>query len=86
MSRRWSYADPAIDRGLEASNRLHASQVGPPVFLTASEVAVLLRTSRKAVYAMVERRRLPGVVRRVFVSERALLNWLRQKTTPSLER
>jgi len=59
-----------------------------PVLLTPTEVAKLLRTSRKAIYAMVERAQLPGIVRigrRVLVREDALLNWLRQKSTPSLE-
>ena len=60
-----------------------------PVLLTPNEVAELLRTSRKAIYAMVERGQLPGIVRigrRVLVREDALLDWLRQKSTPSLER
>jgi excisionase family DNA binding protein len=60
-----------------------------PVLLTPSEVAQLLRTSKKAIYTMVERRQLPGVVhigRRVLISQEALLNWLRRKSTPSLER
>ncbi len=34
-----------------------------PPLLTAAEVAELLRTSRKAVYVMVERGQLPGVTR-----------------------
>ena len=57
--------------------------------LTPTEVAVLLRTSRKAIYTMIERGQLPGVVRigrRVLVREDTLLDWLRQKSTPSLER
>jgi excisionase family DNA binding protein len=52
-------------------------------------VAATLRTSRKAIYAMIEREQLPGVVRigrRVLVRQDALLDWLRQKSTPSLER
>ena len=60
-----------------------------PVLLTPTEVAELLRTSRKAIYAMIERAQLPGVVRlgrRVLVREDVLLDWLRQKSTPSLER
>lgn len=60
-----------------------------PTLLTSSEVAALLRTSRKAVYAMAERAQLPGVVRinrRLLFREDALLDWLRQKSTPSLER
>ena len=60
-----------------------------PVLLTPTEVAGLLRTSRKAVYTMIERDQLPGIVRigrRVLVREDALVDWLRQKSTPSLER
>jgi excisionase family DNA binding protein len=55
-----------------------------PLLLTADETASLLRTTRKAVYAMAERRRLPGVVRvhrRLLVQRDDLLYWLRQKTT-----
>ena len=54
-------------------------------FLTANEVAELLRTSRPAVYAMVERGQIPGVVRigrRVLVCRQALLEWLDQKRVP----
>ena len=59
-----------------------------PALLTATEVAALLRTSKKAIYAMVERVQLPGIVRigrRVLIREDALLDWLGQKSTPSLE-
>ena len=59
-----------------------------PVLLKPTEVATILRTSRKAIYTMVERAQLPGIVRigrRVLVREDALLDWLRQKSTPSLE-
>jgi excisionase family DNA binding protein len=38
-------------------------QLGPPTFLTAEETAVLLRTSRKAIYTMAERGAIGGVVR-----------------------
>ncbi len=34
-----------------------------PLLLTADETATLLRTTKKAVYAMVERGQLPGVTR-----------------------
>ena len=34
-----------------------------PTLLTVDDVADLLRTTRRAVYAMVERRQLPGIVR-----------------------
>ncbi|MGH9387319.1 MAG: helix-turn-helix domain-containing protein [Vicinamibacterales bacterium] len=60
-----------------------------PSFLLVNEVAVLLRTSVKAIYAMIERGSLPGVVRigrRVLVRSDILLDWLRQKSAPSLER
>jgi excisionase family DNA binding protein len=60
-----------------------------PALLTADEVAGWLRTSRKAVYALIEQARLPGVVRigrRVLVREEALLDFLRQKSLPSPER
>jgi excisionase family DNA binding protein len=60
-----------------------------PVLLTSGEVATSLRTTRKAIYAMVERGQLPGVIRlgrRVLFCQETLLDWLRQKSTPSLER
>ena len=56
--------------------------------LTSDEVALFLRTSRKAIYAMIERNQLPGVVRigrRVLVRQEALLDWLSQKSTASPE-
>ncbi len=59
------------------------------VLLTVPEVGALLRTSPKAVYAMVERRALPGSVRigrRLLFRRDILLDWLRQKSTPSSER
>ena len=57
-----------------------------PVLLTADETAAILRTTRKGIYAMVERGQLPGVTRvgrRVLVRSDALLRWLDQKSTPS---
>ena len=57
-----------------------------PVLLTIDETASLLRTSRKAIYAMVARRQLPGVVRlgrRVLIRQADLVSWLRQKSAPS---
>jgi excisionase family DNA binding protein len=59
---------------------------GLPLFLTVDEAAELLRTTRRAVYAMVERRQLPGVVRlrrRVLFRSDVLLDWLDQKRAPS---
>lgn len=59
-----------------------------PVLLTVPEAAALLRTTVKAVYAMVERRQLPGVVRlgrRVLIRTEVLLNSLSQSRAPSLK-
>ena len=61
---------------------------GIPVLLTTEEAASLLRTTRKAIYAMVERGQIPGITRigrRVLIRRTDLLDWLDQKRTPSLE-
>jgi excisionase family DNA binding protein len=42
---------------------IRALPVGEPELLTVEEVAKYLRTSRAAVYHLIERRKLPGVVR-----------------------
>jgi len=52
---------------------------GLPLYLTADEAADVLRTSRKAIYSMIERRQLPGVSRigrRVLISASLLLSWV----------
>jgi excisionase family DNA binding protein len=57
-----------------------------PVLLTVRETAELLRTTRRAVYVMIERRQLPGLTRigrRVLFRADDLLNWLDQKRAPS---
>jgi excisionase family DNA binding protein len=77
----WQLAENRASQGIDRMPRT-------PVLLTPYEVAELLRTSRKAIYTMIERAQLPGIVRigrRVLVREDALLDWLRQKSTPSLE-
>jgi excisionase family DNA binding protein len=53
-----------------------------PLLLTVDEAADLLRTTRRAIYAMIGRRQLPGVVRvrrRVLLRADDLLHWLDQK-------
>jgi excisionase family DNA binding protein len=58
------------------------------VLLTVDEVAALLRTTPKAVYALAERQQIAGVTRigrRLLFSRESLLDWLRQKSTPSLK-
>jgi excisionase family DNA binding protein len=64
------------------------SRTSRPQLLLIPEVADLLRTTPKAIYAMIARGLLPvvRVGRRVLVSEEVLVEWLRQKSTPSLER
>ena len=50
-----------------------------PLFLQVEEVAELLRVSRKAIYAMVERNEIPGVTklgRRLRFRRDALEAWL----------
>ena len=59
-----------------------------PILLTVDEAADLLRTTRRAIYAMIERRQLPGVIRirrRVLLRADDLLDWLDQKRAPSPE-
>ena len=63
-------------------------QSSVPFLLTVDEVAAALRTTRKAVYAMIERGYLPGLVRvrrRILVRRTALLQWLQEKGAPSLK-
>ena len=65
-----------------------ADRPGFPLLLTVDEAAGLLRTSRRAIYAMVERRQLPGIIRirrRVLFRTSELLDWLDQKRASSLK-
>ena len=57
-----------------------------PYMLTVADVAELLRTSPKAVYAMVDRGFLPGVTRvgrRLLIRRDDLLQWLNRNRAPS---
>jgi excisionase family DNA binding protein len=59
-----------------------------PFLLTPDEAALLLRTSRKAIYAMAERGQLPGATRlgrRLLIRTEVLLRFLR-KSAPSPDR
>jgi predicted DNA-binding transcriptional regulator AlpA len=59
-----------------------------PKLLTVPEVAKILRTTAKAIYTMVERRLLPGVVRlrgRLFVDQAVLVDWIDEGRAPSAE-
>ncbi len=65
---------------------MRSDLTGLPVLLTPVETADLLRTSRKAVYAMTERGQLPGVTRigrRVLYRRDELLDWLDRSRTSS---
>ena len=73
---------------LEASRSDSTEPNSFPVLLTVDEAAGLLRTTRRAIYVMIARRQLPGVVRirrRVLVRADDLLQWLDQKRAPSPE-
>ena len=57
-----------------------------PPLLTVDDAAALLRTTRKAVYVMIERGQLPGVTRlgrRVLLRSDRLLEWLDQNCASS---
>ena len=73
------------DHGRTSHGRSRSSL---PILLTVDEAASLLRTTRRAIYAMIERRQLPGVIRirrRVLFRADDLLHWLDQKRAPSPE-
>ena len=77
-------ADNVENTGADLSRRRDSL----PHLLTVDEAAALLRTSRRAIYAMIERRYLPGIVRirrRVLFRTDDLLHWLNQKRTSSPE-
>ena len=58
-----------------------------PILLTVPEVAALLRKTPAAIYKMVERRQIPGVVRlgrKVYFHRTSLLHRLHQNRASSL--
>jgi excisionase family DNA binding protein len=73
---------------VSASAAHHSKAHRPvPVLLKVAEVASIIKTSKKAIYALIERGALPGVIRlgrRILICEECLVDWLRQKFTPSL--
>ena len=59
-----------------------------PFLLTVVDLAALLRTTKKAIYSMVERGQLPGVTRigrRLMFRRNDLLRWLDESRASSLE-
>ena len=83
-----SYLESAKHHRRESREGHHLKVPALPVLMTVDEAADLLRTTRRAIYAMVERRQLPGVVklrRRVLIRTDELLHWLKQKCAPSPE-
>lgn len=64
-----------------------ASSLPLPELLTIDEVAALLRTTRKAIYTLIRRGTLPGVVRlprRLLVERAALVDWVHSCRAVSL--
>lgn len=58
-----------------------------PHLLTIDEVAEMLRTTRKAIYALIYKGALPGVIRlsrRLLIDRANLVDWLDQNRTVSL--
>ena len=79
-------AEGTIRAGRVFGSQHESRRATLPVLLTVDEAADLLRTTRRGIYAMIERRQLPGVIRirrRVLLRADDLLHWLDQKRAPS---
>jgi excisionase family DNA binding protein len=88
MKARLTRGDGMTRAGRALDNQHESGRTTLPVLLTVDEGADLLRTTRRAIYAMIERRQLPGVIRvrrRVLLRADDLLHWLDQKRAPSSE-
>ncbi|MFO0610743.1 MAG: helix-turn-helix domain-containing protein [Polyangiales bacterium] len=69
-----------------AVQKLGPSPASLPELAAVGEVAAWLKTTPKAIYAMVERAQLPGAVRigrRLLFERAALVHWLSERRVPS---
>ena len=90
-SRRRRHAPAASNHSVPASAPLvqppRVPEPSPlPQLLTIDEVAEQLRTTRKAIYALIYKGALPGVIRlsrRLLVDRAALVGWLEEKRAAS---
>ncbi|MGE3511575.1 MAG: helix-turn-helix domain-containing protein [Vicinamibacterales bacterium] len=77
-----SRAKPGSNRGAGAQRPASDAATVLPGLLTADDVARVLRTTRRAIYAMVEREQLPAPVRlgrRLLLRQDDLARWLESK-------
>ena len=59
-----------------------------PLLLTAEDAATLLRTTRKAIYTMVDRDQIPGATRigrRLLFRREEVIQWLDESRASSLK-